>query len=105
VVQDLQAQAGAQSAIANAQLSSAQAQLQTLGAAQVAAQQAVLSAQQAATAYMATLADVAVTDPVPDILRSLPEGIAAALAPLINANPAPRKSLRLLTPPPREVVP
>ena len=48
----------------------------------------MLSAQQAATAYMATLADVAVTDPVPDILRSLPEGIAAALAPLINANPA-----------------
>jgi len=88
VVQDLQAQAGAQSAIANAQLSSAQAQLQTLGAAQVAAQQAVLSAQQAATAYMATLADVAVTDPVPDILLGLPAGIAAALAPLINANPA-----------------
>ena len=88
VVQDLQAQAGAQSAIANAQLSSAQAQLQTLGAAQVAAQQAVLSAQQAATAYMATLADVAVADPVPDILLGLPAGIAAALAPLINANPA-----------------
>lgn len=88
VVQDLQAQAGAQSAIANAQLSSAQAQLQTLGAAQVAAQQAVLTAQQAATAYMATLADVAVADPVPDILLGLPAGIAAALAPLINANPA-----------------
>jgi hypothetical protein len=54
----------------------------------VAAQQAVLSAQQAATAYMATLADVAVADPVPDILLGLPAGIAAALAPLINANPA-----------------
>ena len=95
VVQDLQAQAATQSAIANAQVSSAQANLQSLGAAQLAAQQAlavqqqaVVTAQQAATAYMATLADVAVTDPVPDILRSLPEGIAAALAPLINANPA-----------------
>ena len=47
-----------------------------------------MDAQAAATAYMATLADVAVSDPVPDILRSLPEGIAAALAPLLNANPA-----------------
>ena len=95
VVQDLYAQAGAQSAIANAQVSSAQANLQALSAAQLAAQQnlaaqqqAVVTAQQAATAYMATLADVAVADPVPDILRSLPEGIAAALAPLLNANPA-----------------
>lgn len=95
VVQDLYAQAGAQSAIANAQVSSAQANLQALSAAQLAAQQnlvaqqqAVVTAQQAATAYMATLADVAVADPVPDILRSLPDGIAAALAPLLNANPA-----------------
>lgn len=95
VVQDLSAQAAAQSAIANAQVSSAQANLQTLGAAQLAAQQtlaarqqAVVDAQNAATAYMATLADVAVADPVPDILRALPEGIAAALAPLLNANPA-----------------
>ena len=95
VVQDLYAQAGAQSAIANAQVSSAQAHLQALGAAQLAAQQnlalkqqALVDAQAAATAYMATLADVAVTDPVPEILRSLPEGIAAALAPLLNANPA-----------------
>lgn len=95
VVQDLYAQAGAQSAIANAQVSSAQANLQALSAAQLAAQQnlalkqqALVDAQAAATAYMATLADVAVSDPVPDILRSLPEGIAAALAPLLNANPA-----------------
>ena len=48
----------------------------------------MVDAQNAATAYMATLADVAVADPVPDILRALPEGIAAALAPLLNANPA-----------------
>ena len=79
VVQDLYAQAGAQSAIANAQVSSAQANLQALSAAQLAAQQnlaaqqqAVVTAQQAATAYMATLADVAVADPVPGILQALP---------------------------------
>jgi hypothetical protein len=55
VVQDLQAQAATQSAIANAQVSSAQANLQSLGAAQLAAQQnlaaqqqAVVTAQQAA---------------------------------------------------------
>ena len=95
VVQDLYAQAGAQSAIANAQVSSAQANLQALGAAQLAAQQtlalrqqALVDAQAAATAYMATLVDVVVADPVPEILRGLPEGIAAALAPLLNANPA-----------------
>ena len=93
VVQNLYAQAATQSAIANAQTSSAQANLQTLGAAQTAAQQAlvaqqqaVVTAQQAATAYMATLADIAVADPVPDILRSLPADIAAALAPLLGGN-------------------
>lgn len=101
VVQGLRSQAdasatttNAQLFIANANLSSLQAQRDAANAVAAnvasgvdAAQAALVAAQAEAAEYLAShLEDIATAaDPVPVLLQDMPERIAAALAPLINA--------------------